>query len=141
MATYTDNLNLKRPTQADFYNVADFNENFTKIDEVLGDVVTAVNKLVVNNGGINVVAVTLNATDWVGTSGSFIQTVEAENVVADETKQIIWPTPKNSDMALYENCQIKATAQGDKSITFTARCEDQPTADVVVYIATMGVMM
>lgn len=33
MATYTKNLNLKKPAQEDFYNVDDFNENFQKLDD------------------------------------------------------------------------------------------------------------
>lgn len=33
MANYTDNLNLKKPLQTEFYNVDDFNENFDKIDD------------------------------------------------------------------------------------------------------------
>lgn len=141
MPSYTENLKLKKPTQVDFYNVADFNENFETIDQIVGQMAKDVQKLVVNNGGISVVPITLTASGWVGTSGSFIQTVDAENVVADETKQIIWPTPSKTSMALYENYQIKATDQGDKKITFMARCDDQPTSDVTVFIATMGVMM
>lgn len=33
MAEYTPNFNLIKPAQEDFYNVDDFNENFTKIDQ------------------------------------------------------------------------------------------------------------
>lgn len=33
MATYTKNINLKKPDQSDFYNVDDFNRNSDKIDE------------------------------------------------------------------------------------------------------------
>lgn len=33
MATYTEKLGLKLPSQTDFYNVDDFNENFRKLDE------------------------------------------------------------------------------------------------------------
>lgn len=36
MATNTENLNLKKPAQEDFYNVDDFSENFQKIDEFAG---------------------------------------------------------------------------------------------------------
>ena len=36
MATYTDNLNLKKPAQEDQYNVDDFNDNFDKIDDFAG---------------------------------------------------------------------------------------------------------
>ena len=36
MATNTENLNLKKPAQDDFYNVDDFNENFQKIDDFAG---------------------------------------------------------------------------------------------------------
>lgn len=140
MPMFTENLHLKKPMQSDFYNVADFNENFETLDQVVGEVKESVDKLVAANGGISVETVTLSASGWAGTSGAFIQTVEAKNVVADETKQIIWPTPKSTSMSAYENYQIKATAQGDKTITFTARCDDIPTTDVVVFIATTGVL-
>lgn len=33
MSTNTENLNLKKPAQEDFYNVDDFSENFQKIDD------------------------------------------------------------------------------------------------------------
>lgn len=36
MATNTENLGLIKPTQEDFYNVDDFNQNFQKIDDFLG---------------------------------------------------------------------------------------------------------
>lgn len=36
MATNTTNLDLKKPEQADFYNVDDFSENFQKIDDFAG---------------------------------------------------------------------------------------------------------
>ena len=36
MATNTKNLNLKKPSQEDFYNVDDFNENFQKLDDFAG---------------------------------------------------------------------------------------------------------
>lgn len=36
MATNTENLGLIKPTQEDFYNVDDFNQNFQKIDNFLG---------------------------------------------------------------------------------------------------------
>lgn len=33
MADYTEKLNLKKPSQSDFYNIDDLNENFQKIDD------------------------------------------------------------------------------------------------------------
>ncbi len=38
MANFTENLNLKKPLQTEFYNVDDFNENADIIDENLGEV-------------------------------------------------------------------------------------------------------
>lgn len=35
MATFTENYNLIKPDEADYYDVADFNENFDAIDEVM----------------------------------------------------------------------------------------------------------
>lgn len=37
MAGYTENLNLVKPAQEDFYNVDDFNGNMDAIDEAVGD--------------------------------------------------------------------------------------------------------
>ena len=37
MATNTKNLNLIKPAQEDFYNVDDFNENFQRIDDFVGE--------------------------------------------------------------------------------------------------------
>lgn len=139
MPMITQNFGLKKPLQTDFYNVADFNENFEIIDQVVGQVKGSVDMLVASNGGFTIDVVTLKANGWAGTSGAFIQTVEAKHVVADETKQIILPIAKSSSMNAYDNYQIKATAQGDKTLTFTAKCDDIPTTDVVVFIATTGV--
>lgn len=35
MATYTENFNLKKPSNEDFYNIEDFNGNADIIDEEL----------------------------------------------------------------------------------------------------------
>lgn len=35
MATVTPNLELKLPATTDYFNIADFNDNFTKIDTFL----------------------------------------------------------------------------------------------------------
>ena len=36
MATYTTNLNLKKPTTSEMYNVLDWNDNSDKIDSAVG---------------------------------------------------------------------------------------------------------
>ena len=38
MATFTQNYNLKKPDQQDFYNVEDFNNNADIIDEKLKEI-------------------------------------------------------------------------------------------------------
>ena len=37
MATYTTNLNLKKPTTSEMYNVLDWNDNSDKIDTAVGN--------------------------------------------------------------------------------------------------------
>ena len=56
MATNTENLNLKKPAQEDFYNVDDFNENFQKIDDFAG-------KCITEDGGTICEDVTINK-EW-----------------------------------------------------------------------------
>ena len=46
---YTDNLNLKKPEQTEFYNVDDFNDNADKLDEAINGLNTRVTPI--ENGG------------------------------------------------------------------------------------------
>ena len=53
MATYTTNLNLKKPTTSEMYNVLDWNDNSDKIDTAVGTLNSQTTQVVVptyNNG-------------------------------------------------------------------------------------------
>lgn len=47
MATYTTNLNLKKPTTSEMYNVLDWNDNSDKIDQAVGNL----NSQITNKSG------------------------------------------------------------------------------------------
>ena len=80
-------------------------------------------------------AVTLSASGW--NSSSKTQTVTAAGVLADETKQLITPTPALASQAAYYNAGIRCTGQEADSLTFTAKTI--PTADLTVYVTIQEV--
>lgn len=80
-------------------------------------------------------AVTLSASGW--NSSSKIQTATVSGVLADETKQLITPTPAASSQAAYYNAGIRCTGQAADSLTFTAKTI--PTADLTVYVTIQEV--
>lgn len=81
------------------------------------------------------VAITLTAAGWDATSKA--QTATVTGVLADETKQVIIPSPAKASMAAYYEAGIICTGQAANSLTFT--CETVPTAALTVYVAIQGV--
>lgn len=81
-------------------------------------------------------AVTLTASGW---SSSKTQTVTVTGVLADETKQLITPTPAAASQAAYYNAGIRCTGQAADSLTFTAKTI--PTADLTVYVTIQEVLV
>lgn len=45
MATYTTNLHLKLPATTDYFNIGDFNDNFTTIDTFLTNLGISINSM------------------------------------------------------------------------------------------------
>ena len=80
-------------------------------------------------------AVTLSASGW--NSSSKTQTVTISGVLADETKQLITPTPAMESQTAYYNAGIRCTGQSADSLTFTAKTI--PTADLTVYVTIQEV--
>ena len=80
-------------------------------------------------------AVTLSASGWNSSSKTHMVTVSG--VLADETKQLITPTPAASSQAAYYNAGIRCTGQSENELTFTAKTI--PTADLTVYVTIQGV--
>ena len=81
------------------------------------------------------VTVTLSSSGWVGTAKT--QTVTVSGVLADETKQLITPTPAIASQTAYYNAGIRCTGQSANSLTFTAKTI--PTADLTVYVTIQEV--
>ena len=80
-------------------------------------------------------AVTLSASGW--NSSSKTQTVTVSGVLADETKQLITPTPAIASQTAYYNAGIRCTGQAANELTFTAKTI--PTADLTVYVTIQEV--
>lgn len=79
------------------------------------------------------VVVSLPQSGW----AEFSQTIEVQGVLADETLQLITPTPSFESMQAYYEAQILVTAQSENGLTFT--CTQTPTTDLTVYIVIMEV--
>lgn len=80
-------------------------------------------------------AVTLSASGW--DSSSKTQTVTVSGVLANETKQLIIPTPALASQTAYYSAGIRCTNQAANSLTFTAKTI--PTADLTVYVTIQKV--
>lgn len=81
------------------------------------------------------VAITLTASGW--NSSSKTQTVTVSGVLADETKQLITPTPALASQAAYYEAVVLCTRQSANQLTFTAK--KIPTADLTVYVTIQEV--
>ena len=81
------------------------------------------------------VAVTLSASAW--NSSAKTQTTTVSGVLADETKQLITPTPAMASQDAYYNAGIRCTGQSADKLTFTAKTI--PTADLTVYVTIQEV--
>ena len=79
--------------------------------------------------------ITLSSSNWDSTAKT--QTVMVTGVLANETKQLITPTPALSSQTAYYNAGIRCTNQAADSLTFTAKTI--PTADLTVYVTVQEV--
>ena len=80
-------------------------------------------------------AVTLTASGW---SSSKTQTVMVPGILADETKQLITPTPAIADQDIYYESGILCTNQRENNLVFTA--ETIPAFDLTVYVTIQEVI-
>ena len=80
-------------------------------------------------------SVTLSASGW--NSSAKTQTITVSGVLADETKQLITPTPAIASQEAYYNASIRCTSQAADKLTFTAKTI--PTADLTVYVTIQEV--
>lgn len=81
------------------------------------------------------VTVTLSSSGWDSTAKT--QTAAVSGVLADETKQMITPTPALASQTAYYDAGILCTGQSANSLTFTAKTI--PTADLTVYVTIQEV--
>ena len=81
------------------------------------------------------VSVSLKASGW--NSSSKTQTVTVSGVLADETKQLITPTPALASQAAYYDAVILCTGQAANKLTFTAK--KVPTSNLTVYVTIQEV--
>lgn len=79
--------------------------------------------------------VTLTVAGWDSTAKT--QTVSVTGVLADETKQLILPTPTSASMSAYTEAGIMCTGQAAGKLTFTA--DTVPTAAIDVYVTVTPV--
>ena len=82
------------------------------------------------------ISVTLPASNW--DSSAKTQTVTVPGILADETKQLITPTPALAYQTAYYNAGIRCTNQAANSLTFTAKTI--PTANLTVYVVIQEVI-
>ena len=84
---------------------------------------------------LKVISITLSASAW--DSSTKTQTVTVSGVLADETKQIITPTPALVSQTAYYEAVILCTGQAANQLTFTAK--KIPTIDLTVYVTIQEV--
>lgn len=79
--------------------------------------------------------VSLSVSGW---SESKTQTVYVEGVLADESAQLILPTPSITSQAAYNAAGIRCTNQTENYLTFTATVV--PSSSIVVYVVMQEVI-
>lgn len=78
-------------------------------------------------------SVTLLQSEW----SDGVQTVSVPGVLADETKQLIQPTPTTTSQSDYYKSGILCTAQAAGELTFTALREPEADIDLIVVITSL----
>lgn len=85
-------------------------------------------------------SITLAAADWTQKGELYEQTVPVTGMSADtsQTSAIVSPAPDRANEKQYHNAEVRASLQGEGTITFT--CVELPATDVVVnvMIVAMG---
>ena len=87
MATYTPNLNLKKPDYTDLADVADFNANMDIIDGLTKELAELVStlSLEIDEKAIKYTASgTLTAEGWTGTEAPYSQQITVSGITSDD---------------------------------------------------------
>lgn len=80
------------------------------------------------------ILVTLSATRWSNNS----QTVSVPGILANESKQLIIPIPKATNMTAYLEAGILCNSQAANSLTFT--CSSAPSVNIDVFINIQNII-
>lgn len=121
---YTQNYNLKKPGQEDFYNVEDFNENADIIDQKLKEIED-------KTQNINV---TLD-TSWLGSSAPYSKTVTVTGILETDTPiiDVVMSGTYSTDEARIEAWgYIYRAVTANGSITFYAT--EKPSVELPIQI-------
>lgn len=79
--------------------------------------------------------ITLLSAGW---SDDNTQTISAQIILGDETKQLIQPVAATSSKEEYEACGVQCIEQAAGTLTF--HCLDIPTSDLTVYVVITELM-
>ena len=121
---YTQNYNLKKPEQDDFYNVEDFNDNADIIDQKLKEIED-------KTQNINV---TLD-TSWLGSAAPYSKSVTATGILETDTPiiDVVMSGTYATDEARQEAWgYVYRAVTANNSITFYAN--EKPTVELPVQI-------
>lgn len=94
--------------------------------------VATVSQLGEGGSSLTSVTITLLASGWV----EDIQVVSVPGILADVTKQAIWPAPLSESEDNYFKFGIRAVSQATDSLTF--KCSSTPDSDIQVLIQIIG---
>lgn len=73
---------------------------------------------------------------WSGSAAPYTQTVAVTGILADETKQGIFPTPSEAGQAAWYESMIRCTDQAAGSLTFGC-FGDKPTVNVPILVVVL----
>lgn len=119
MSTTTKNLKLYKPELSDPADITKFNENWDKVDEVLGKVQSP-----------TYVAYTLLASGWAGDTAPYTYTIDGYDNMTVEVVEDVNMTI--DQLAVIENAKIKSNPSITENILYAFG--DKPTVDVPVML-------
>jgi hypothetical protein len=119
LSTTTPNYGLIKPELTDPANITVMNENWDKIDELLGTVIPKMTK------------VTISSSSW--NTNTLTQTVTVNGILADDTLQLVQAVPSPSSMGVATESGAYCSGQGTNTLTFT--CSTIPSEDIVFNVS------
>lgn len=119
MATYTTNLNLKKPAASDNVSIGDINGNMDTLDSAVAG----------KQDQHSAITISVAANAWSNKTA----TVTVTGVTASNTV-IVSPAP--ASITAWGDASMKCTAQATNQLTFT--CEEVPTAAISVNVVILG---